>query len=514
MVWTISGNYTVGSNGSLIANLNLKNGHTSTRESLSGEINQSKNLIAMDRAIANGLSGSSLTILTNPANHAPTERKTAVQPQSAFQAVAVAVSYQDLLTATSASDADHDTLSFRVTDVPAASGTLSITHNGSTSVVIPGTTLMVAGDTLTWVPSATQAGQLNAFDVSAFDGTLNAVNSSKIFIATSALPIITVTAKKGNALESEAGTPAGDGTFQLQRSGGNLTQPLTVTLGITGDAVLGTNYTLFGPNNATLSASTTVTFPANSQTITLTVAPIEDGVADGTLNVITNVLADPNATAPAYIPSIHHAGTVNILDSDPNVFIVPVVKSMNEGASNQVAFFVERLPAQGGNVNGSLTVNLNYSSSTFNTADIVGPTTVTFNPGEVKERVLITTLSDGIANPTETIVATLTGTNFNTVPGEVSATVNVLDSAPTVRLTTNINTALESDPVNHFGEFTVLRSGSTSSSAHRRHHHGHRQLLRHPGRQLHPSGCPGQPDHQHRHHPRRLFQHDGESHPH
>jgi hypothetical protein len=80
----------------------------------------------------------------------------------------------------------------------------------------------------------------------------------------------------------------------------------------------------------------------------------------------------------------------------------------------------------------------------------------------VKELVTISTTSDGVADPTQTIVATISGDGFS-VSGPDHASVNVLDDSPTISIKTDKPVALESDPVNNPGEFVVSRTGNTTN---------------------------------------------------
>ena len=138
--------------------------------------------------------------------------------------------------------------------MPAGSGTLSITHNGTTNAVIAGTTTMAAGDALTWMPASDAQGQINALSVKAFDGDALAANATKIFISTSPKAVVSAKAIKGSALETKAGTHAGDGKILISRVGGDLTLPLDVTLSVSGTADQGVNYNLLAPDGATILA--------------------------------------------------------------------------------------------------------------------------------------------------------------------------------------------------------------------------------------------------------------------
>ncbi|MBM4036588.1 MAG: tandem-95 repeat protein, partial [Planctomycetes bacterium] len=74
------------------------------------------------------------------------------------------ISHATLLGASNAADADGDALRFRIEAV--SSGTLT---KGGVPVV-PGTTLLAAGESLVWHPAANANGTLGAFSVKAWDG--------------------------------------------------------------------------------------------------------------------------------------------------------------------------------------------------------------------------------------------------------------------------------------------------------------------------------------------------------
>lgn len=111
-------------------------------------------------------------------------------------------------------------------------------------------------------------------------------------------PVVNVTATDASAAEA-GGDP---GTFTFTRSGGNLAASLTVSFTRGGSA---TNVSDFA------TIPTSVTFPANAASVTLTIVPVDDGTVEGTetvtvtLNASGTVVVGPSATA-----------TVSIADND------------------------------------------------------------------------------------------------------------------------------------------------------------------------------------------------------
>jgi hypothetical protein len=83
----------------------------------------------------------------------------------ATEDTAYVITYAQLKAMSDVADADGDTIKFRIEAV--STGTLK----KGTAAVVAGTTLVGAGDTLTWTPAANANGNLTAFTVKASDGT-------------------------------------------------------------------------------------------------------------------------------------------------------------------------------------------------------------------------------------------------------------------------------------------------------------------------------------------------------
>jgi hypothetical protein len=460
--WTLSGTYALSSTGAATLTLTASHAGTTQHFTFTGAMNRAKNLIALDRSAANADADSSLFLLVNATNHAPTELSSALWPSPAYHASNITIDFPHLLAAAGINDLDNDPLSILITDVPAESGTLWITHGPLTSAVVPGATSMVAGDTLTWTPSISADGPVHAFSVLASDGTVSAANPTDLLVDTHPIALVSAKATIPLALETKAGTHLGDGKIQIARSGGDQSQPLTVTLTIAGTAQRGTHFRLLAPDGVTELTvdSPTIIIPAGKASVTLTVTPLEDHVVDPTLTVLVSVANDPNTTSSAYAPALISTATVSVLDGSPIITVKPYARSIKEGAANVRAFTVTRAAAKGGNLAGTLTVGLAFSG-TFNTAShFTAPAAITFLPGQTSKTIILSTTDDGIAEDTMTLIATPTGDGFFS---NGPATLNVLDASPIVTVVATRNYALEANPAKFPGRFTIRRTGSTAA---------------------------------------------------
>jgi hypothetical protein len=111
--------------------------------------------------------------------------------------------------------------------------------------------------------------------------------------------VVTVVATDPDASESGANP----GVFTVTRTGGNPAAALTVIVSRGGTASNGSDYGSLG------GANFAVTIPANQASATVTVTPIQDGVAEGPETVILTI--NPS---PAFIVAAPASATVTIVD--------------------------------------------------------------------------------------------------------------------------------------------------------------------------------------------------------
>ncbi|MCX5943904.1 MAG: Ig-like domain-containing protein, partial [Cyanobacteria bacterium] len=95
------------------------------------------------------------------------------------------ITYADLLAASNAADVDGDALSFRIDSI--SSGTLNKWSGSLWQPVTPGTTLLATGEKIQWQPATNANGTLNAFSISAYDGSLASASPLLVQVAVTRL---------------------------------------------------------------------------------------------------------------------------------------------------------------------------------------------------------------------------------------------------------------------------------------------------------------------------------------
>lgn len=194
------------------------------------------------------------------------------------------------------------------------------------------------------------SGQINP--ASATVTIVGSASPSGIYPGTSH-PMVTIAATDADAREL-TGDPNRSGTFTVTRSGASDTShPLDVTFKVSGTATYGVDYAPFVSAN-------TVTIPASATTATITITPVDDGIAETAETVILTV--QPSETYDVGYPS---NATVVIDDNSAPTYTVV--------ATDPVAI---QAPAYGQHVqSGSFTIT--------RTGSILNPVSIQPNSGSV-----------------------------------------------------------------------------------------------------------------------------------
>ena len=251
------------------------------------------------------------------------------------------------------------------------------------------------------------------------------------------LPTVSVAATVASVDENETNT-ADYGQFTITRTDGNADNfPLTVSYIISGTATGGTG----GDYDNTILSTGTVTIGAGETSATITVAPLDDSVADGNKTVILT-LTSPVNQSPEYVLSNNNSAAVTIIDDESAPGTIPQVSvrsSTNPNASEQdvlnpsdqdIAIFTfERSNV---NANSALTVNFTVNTSSTATAgtDYINNlgTSITFNPGELIKEVTLTAIDDADLEGPETVTLSLSSDAAYTLGAARNATVTIDDA--------------------------------------------------------------------------------------
>jgi hypothetical protein len=210
------------------------------------------------------------------------------------------------------------------------------------------------------------------------------------------------------------GTPT-NGTFTLTRTG-STASPLTVYYSLGGTATNGSTYTA--------SSANSVTFPAGSSTVQVTITAKTNAVDAVTLTVVLTL-----SGSAAYSPVPPTSATMAIANTGPQEIAITGVAStsMYRGISNDFASFVitrygdtnaasYSIPANSFTYGGTATVGSDYAA--------IGP--VTFNPGDQTETVEVANpVATGVYHGNETILVSLNSANTGVAVASGSATANL-----------------------------------------------------------------------------------------
>jgi hypothetical protein len=246
------------------------------------------------------------------------------------------------------------------------------------------------------------------------------------------------------AIDSVAGEPANLGTLVFTRSA-PLTAALTVNFTLSGTATPGADYSSFGTN---------ITFSANSGTVQLTLAPIDDALAEPQETAILTLF--PGTGYAIGTPS---SATVTLNDNDPpSVTVVATDASASEPTNPGVFTF-----SRTGPTSSPLTAQFSVSGSATAGSDYTTlPSSITFAAGAASTNLAVNPIDDATIEDPESIFLSLTPFAGYLLGSPSNAVVNLADDdTPFVSVAVADNTA--SEPGANAATFSVVRVGSTLS---------------------------------------------------
>jgi hypothetical protein len=268
--------------------------------------------------------------------------------------------------------------------------------------------------------------------------TIGAPSTATVTIADgNNTPVVTIAATDASA--NEIGPD--NGVFTIARTGA-VTSALVVNVTIGGTATNGTDYT---------SIAATATIPAGQPSATVTIAPLDEFVVEGSETVVLTLVEDA-----AYDVGAAASATVTIADRPvPTVNITASDATASEVGGNGGTFTLTR----SGATSSALTVDVTIGGTASNGVDFTTiAASVAFAAGAPSATVAVEPINDALIEGTESVVITLVdGAEYN-VGGQSSATVTIADAPiPIVTVTAPDPDAAESGPDS--GTFTIARTG-------------------------------------------------------
>lgn len=259
------------------------------------------------------------------------------------------------------------------------------------------------------------------------------------------LPTVTITAGDPHGAEGGPDTA----TFTVARSG-DTTHAVSVAYSTAGTASSGSDFT---------ALSGTVTIAPGASTASITVTPIDDGLAEESETVVVTLTG-----GAAYISGSPDSATVTLADDDlPMVFISATDPIGGEVGPDTGTLMVSRTGATA----TSLLVTYSVGGSATPGADYLSLSgSVTIPAGANSTNITLTPLDDGAAEGSETVVLTLSssvGYGVSASAGVATVTINDDDlpvGLPVVTISPTDGNANEAG--SDSGLFTVSRGGGTA----------------------------------------------------
>ncbi|MBI5387365.1 MAG: carboxypeptidase regulatory-like domain-containing protein [Verrucomicrobia bacterium] len=269
-------------------------------------------------------------------------------------------------------------------------------------------------------------------------------NTHTVTIIDVGVNVVSVSADTTLAFES-GGVPA---HFVFTRDG-PVNSPLTVTYALTGWAASGNDYVSLAPDGRI----GTVTFPAGTNSVSLTLQPINDPVEEWLEEVKLTLLPRSGysvGSSSATIYVLSDDGTLQFTSTDYRFFenagsaLISVVRSGDTNRAVSVEYLVR---------DGTATNHLDYESAGTNG-------TLVFAPGETVKSFSVPLVNDNSVEDDETFFVELTNPTGGTpLGGQRLATVTILNDDTAVLFPTN--TFMANENAAH-AEVTVARVGLTN----------------------------------------------------
>jgi len=270
-------------------------------------------------------------------------------------------------------------------------------------------------------------------------------------------PIITLIATDARASEVVAGGVLDSGTFRIIRTGGDMSQQLTINVLVSGTA---------GNMDWIDFVGTEMVIPANASFYDNPVIIFDDNLWEGTETIVVTV--QPGAGYHVTTVASRRTATVTVTDNESTVTVTAndrVAAEVPSGTQNPGSFRISR--AQGSNA-AALSVFYTVTGTATNGTDYVVLTgTATIPAGAAFVYVPVVITDDALAENTETVILTLNPDPSYRLgsASQQTATVTIADNEPTVRIVASDAAAAEvTGGTPNRGQFRVTRTGGSTDA--------------------------------------------------
>jgi PKD repeat protein len=273
--------------------------------------------------------------------------------------------------------------------------------------------------------------------------SIGSAKSASIIIVDNDLPVVTVVATDANAAEPVTDT----GEFTFTRTG-ITSAALSVKYAIAGTAKSGIDYK---------SLTNTVTIPIGASSAAIKVTPINDTEFEGDETVVLTLSANA-----AYTVGSPNSAVVTIADNDlPSVSIAATDPVASKIILENGQFKLSRT----GITTSPLLVNYSIKGTATNGDDyqeILASATIP--AGQAAATIDIIPIDNKETDGNETVIVTLAANAAYSIGSPVSATVKILGRVPLTTVIIEATDASVAEGGTAPGQFTVTRSGATTSA--------------------------------------------------
>ncbi|SDD06044.1 Calx-beta domain-containing protein [Pedobacter soli] len=355
------------------------------------------------------------------------------------------------------------TATFTVTLNNAVQSAFSVNYATANGTATAGADYTATSGTLNF-PANSPAGTALTFTVpiindniaepnETFTATLSGITGGVVVIS-NATATATIVDNDAATVSIAAGTPGSEngpvnGTFTVTLSNPSSTDTqITYTLG--GTATEGSDYSAI--------ATKTITIPAGQTTGTITIPVLTDNIVEGTETVVATLVSTNSALVTVTPTPANKTATINITDN--TTATVTVAATTNGAEPNTQGLFTFTLSNVSTTdtqiaytVTGSATSGTDYTS--------IG-TSITIPAGQTSVTLPVIVLDDTFAEPTESVILTMTAaTNNPAITANTSpATVNITDNDNATVAVNNVTVAENGGNAT----FTVTLSGNVQDA--------------------------------------------------